>query len=84
MQEDTQFPQAALEKVLASPEFVNSERIARLLTFLVERARDSGSKRMKEIEIGHTVFDRPVGYDPKSDSIVRVEATRLRKKLAQY
>lgn len=84
MQEDTQFSQAALEKVLASPEFVNSERMARLLTFLVDRARASGSKRMKEIEIGHTVFDRPVDYDPKSDSIVRVEATRLRKKLAQY
>ncbi len=84
MQQDTQFVAANLEKILESPEFVNSERMARFLTFLVERARDPASLRMKEIEIGHLVFGRPLGYDPKGDSIVRVEATRLRKKLASY
>ncbi len=84
MQQDTKFAPASLEKILASPEFVNSDRMARFLAFLVDRAREPEPRRMKEIEIGHVVFDRPVGYDPKGDSIVRVEATRLRKKLASY
>src|SRR5579863_1524570 len=84
MQQDTRFAPASLEKILASPEFVNSERMSRFLAFLVDRAQQPEPRRMKEIEIGHAVFDRPVGYDPKNDSIVRVEATRLRKKLASY
>jgi Tol biopolymer transport system component len=84
MQQDTRFAPARLEKILSSPEFVNSERMARFLAFLAARAQEPEPRRTKEIEIGHAVFDRPVGYDPKADSIVRVEATRLRKKLASY
>src|ERR1700691_4103795 len=84
MQQDTQFAPANLEKILSSPEFVNSERMARFLAFLVACAQGPESRRVKEIEIGNAVFGRPLGYDPKTDSIVRVEATRLRKKLASY
>lgn len=84
MQGDTGIPQEDLEKVLASQEFARSERMARFLRFLVEHSRDPSNSRLKETEVGSRVFDRPVGYDPKIDSIVRVEATRLRKKLAAY
>ena len=51
---------------------------------LVERANHRRAELLKETEIGVLVFDRQVGYDPKVDSIVRTEATRLRRKLSEY
>jgi Tol biopolymer transport system component len=79
-----QFGRDDLRRILASAEFARSERMARFLTYLFEHSQDPESRKLKETEVGTAVFDRAVGYDPKTDSIVRVEATRLRKKLAAY
>ena len=75
---------AALEQVLASPSFVNAGRLSRMLRFVVERALDGQGDQLKEYLLGVEVFDRPTDYDPRLDSIVRVEARRLRAKLAEY
>jgi len=40
--------------------------------------------QLKEYVLGRDVFDRGPAYDPRADSIVRVEARRLRKKLRSY
>ena len=50
----------------------------------VERTLDGETDQLKEFALGHDVFDRGAGYDPRTDSIVRVEARRLRKKLLAY
>ncbi|MCU1335582.1 MAG: repeat-containing protein [Bryobacterales bacterium] len=71
-----------VEKVLASPIFVRSERISRFLRFAVEHAL-AGSPT-KEYLVGVEVFDRAADYDPRVDPIVRVEARRLRAKLKTY
>ena len=34
--------------------------------------------------LGREVFDRGTDYDPRLDPIVRVEARRLRQRLAEY
>lgn len=73
-----------LEGVLASPEFARSERMCRFLRFVVERTLDGEVDFLKESVIGVQVFDRNIGYDPKTDAIVRVEARRLRGKLLEY
>jgi len=73
-----------LESVLRSPQFVRSQRMCRFLKLLAERANQGSPESLKETEIGVVVFDREVGYDPKVDSIVRTEANRLRRKLAEY
>src|SRR5690242_10912881 len=73
-----------VRNILASPQFVRSQRMCRFLLLLVERANQAGAEQLKETEIGVLVFDREVGYDPKIDSIVRTEATRLRRKLSEY
>ena len=39
---------------------------------------------MKETVLGMEVFDRPSSFDPRTDTIVRVEARRLRSKLKEY
>ncbi len=75
---------AALDHVLASQTFVNSGRLSRMLRFVVERTLDGQGDQLKEYLLGVEVFDRPPEYDPRLDSIVRVEARRLRAKLAEY
>jgi TolB-like protein len=75
---------AALDHVLASSSFANAGRLSRMLRFVVERTLDGQGDQLKEYVLGVEVFDRPSEYDPRLDSIVRVEARRLRAKLAEY
>ena len=73
-----------LDRICASREFAQSERMRRFLRFSVERALAGDRDSLKEYTIGMEVFDRPSDYDPRVDSIVRVEARRLRRKLKSY
>jgi len=73
---------AELDRVLRSPEFRGSERRARLLKYLVEKA--IAGEPVKEYAIGVDVFEKPADYDPRIDPAVRVEMGRVRAKLADY
>jgi serine/threonine-protein kinase len=73
-----------LNALLASPQFAQSRRMQRFLDFVVRRALEGGASGIKEYTIGVEVFDRPADFDPRIDSIVRVEARRLRRKLREY
>ena len=75
---------SSLQKILNSPSFIQSPRICRFLRFIVETRLAGDLDQLKESVIGIAVFDRPAGYDPKLDAIVRVEARRLRGKLLEY
>jgi adenylate cyclase len=75
---------AHLERVLDSPQFHNSWRRARFLRAVVERSLEGRAEDLKESVVGVMVFDRPPDYDPKIDSIVRVQARQLRGKLREY
>jgi serine/threonine-protein kinase len=76
--------QTELHRILASPEFRSSERLRRFLRFAVERTLAGEAAQLKEYLVGREVFDRGSSYDPRTDSIVRVEAQRLRRKLREY
>ncbi len=58
--------------------------LRRLLRFLVERTLEGRSHEVKEYAVGVDVFDRGADFDPRTDTIVRAEARRLRAKLAEY
>lgn len=75
---------AQLERILVSEGFANAERLRRFLRFIVEGALEGRGDGLKEYAVGVEVFDRDASYDPRIDSIVRVEARRLRSKLAEY
>src|SRR5437868_3826458 len=75
---------AQLGRILSSAGFVNSERLCRFLKLAVDRALAAQTEQLKEYALGRDVFDRSASYDPRVDSIVRVEARRLRTKLKQY
>jgi len=75
---------AELREVLQSRSFARAPMMAHLLTYLCEKLFAGEARHIKEYSIGVEVFDRGASFDQDSDSIVRVEANRLRKRLAEY
>jgi hypothetical protein len=73
-----------LEKILTSPVFAPSHRLVRFLRFVVGQLLKNEADQLKEYLLGVAVFDRDESYDPRTDPIVRVEASRLRTKLREY
>jgi TolB-like protein len=73
-----------LERVLASPGFTRNERLARFLRFVVERSLEGRGDEIKESVLAVEVFGRSADHDPRQDSIVRTEASRLRTRLTEY
>ena len=69
-----------LERVLASPAFCKSEQCQKFLRYVVEHRGEP----IKERNIGVEVFHKPADYDTSEDPVVRVRATEVRKRLAQY
>ncbi len=75
---------AELNRILASPEFSKAKRAGRFLQFLVERTLEGRGETLKEYVIALEVFDRDQTFDPRIDSLVRVEAARLRARLNAF
>jgi TolB-like protein/tetratricopeptide (TPR) repeat protein len=73
-----------LEEVMRSRAFAGSKRSQDFLQLIVEHALEGETDSLKERMIGVEMFGRPVDYDTGSDSVVRVKATDVRKKLTQY
>jgi hypothetical protein len=81
---DPTVARAQVERILASKTFESSEVHKRLLHFLAEKSLNNEADRLKEYTIGLEAFGKPESYDPKQDSIVRLQVGRLRQKLAVY
>ena len=75
---------AELDRILASKGFATAGRISKLLRYVVDKTLTSETDQLKEYAVGIEVFERDDKYDPRLDSIVRVEAGRLRTKLEEY
>jgi Tol biopolymer transport system component len=74
----------ALESVISSDAFAGSKQCQDLLRLLVEHALSGDLDALCEQNIGIEMFARPAGYDTANDAVVRVRATEVRKRLAQY
>jgi adenylate cyclase len=75
---------SALSRLLASTQFANSPRARRFIQYVVERALAGEASSLKEYVLGVEVFDRSPSFDPRTDTIVRVEAIKLRERLRDY
>src|SRR5258708_7574401 len=73
-----------LSKITSSKVFGDSARLTRFLAYLVEETLAGRGPLLKEYKVGVDVFDRPESFDPRTDSVVRAQGTRLRGKLAEY
>jgi hypothetical protein len=58
--------------------------LSQLFRFAIEKSLAGKTHLLKEYTIGVDVFGRSENFDGRLDSIVRVEASRLRKKLTRY
>jgi len=73
-----------LEKLLQSGVLQGSESLKAFLRFVVLKDVENQGNQLKEYTIATEVFGRGNNYDPRSDSVVRVQAGRLRSKLHEY
>jgi hypothetical protein len=58
--------------------------LCHLLEYLASHSVDEQGSSVKEYQIATEVFGRPADFDPRLDSTVRVQTSRLRAKLAEY
>jgi adenylate cyclase len=75
---------AELSRVLESPKFEASKRNRRFLTYIVEETLAGRADRIKAYSIGTDVFGRNENFDAQLDTIVRIEARRLRTSLDHF
>jgi hypothetical protein len=73
-----------LKRMVASPYFSHSKRLPDFLRFVVEHTLAGDVEKIKERTLGIEIFGRDPDYDTSSDPIVRVTASELRKRMAQY
>src|SRR5271167_5122014 len=75
---------AAVEKLAQSQTLHGSESLYKLLRYLAKHAVDHPGTPIKEFQIATELFGRQPDFDPQLDSMVRVQAGRLRSKLGEY
>jgi len=73
-----------VERLASSQTLHGSESLCKLLRYLAKHALDHPGTPLKEYQIATEVFGRQEDFDPQLDSMVRVQAGRLRSKLAEY
>ncbi len=76
--------QTELDRIVSSTAFSGSERHRQFLRFVVEQALKGATDKLNEFVLGFEVFNKNESFDPRIDSIVRVEARRLRERLRKY
>jgi hypothetical protein len=75
---------SCLEQILISSEFRSSHRCQDFLSHVVNHALSGDFNEIKERILGIRVFGREANYDTNYDSIVRVTASGVRKRLLRY
>lgn len=75
---------AELEAVFASGTFSRAPGLAQMLNYVCTKYFEGQSDQVKEYNIAVEALGRSADFDQKRDSIVRVEAHRLRKRLSEY
>jgi hypothetical protein len=76
--------QEQVERLLRNSHFNQSRRFPSFLRFVLEQTLLGQTDLLKERTLGIEIFGREADYDTASDPIVRVTATEIRKRIAQY
>lgn len=73
-----------LNEILASKSFAASPRCQQFLSFVVKETLEGRSDSIKERTIAMEVFGKDHHFEPGEDSLVRVKAREVRKRLAEF
>jgi len=76
--------QEELESVLRSKVLTRSPSVLKIAEYIVRKYLEGEAGSLKEYNIAVEALGKPAEFDPKRDSIVRVEAHRLRKKITEF
>lgn len=80
-------PERALEhlqEILQSPAFSSSRRCQDFLRYIVFEATHGRAETIKERNIALEVFGKGADFEPGEDSLVRVKAREVRKRLSEF
>ena len=75
---------AEVDDILSSEVFGRTNNPVRLLTFVCDKYFEGAVDEIKEYSIAWHALGRPESFDPQVDTIVRVTAHALRKRLEDY
>src|ERR1044072_3100172 len=81
---ETEAIREQVERICQSPLLARSGRLQRLLRYLSEETIQGRAAEIKEYRVALDVYERPESYDSTVDSLVRVEVSKLRSRLAKY
>jgi hypothetical protein len=73
-----------VDLILRSGVFERAPRLEKFFRYICDLHFDGRADEIKEYSIALEALGRSADFDPKKDSIVRVEALRLRKRLEDY
>ncbi|HME37295.1 MAG TPA: helix-turn-helix domain-containing protein [Candidatus Sulfotelmatobacter sp.] len=73
-----------IDHIIKSHSLRGSESLCKLLQYLAKQSLYHPEAPLKEYQIATEVYGRPADFDPQTDSTIRVQAGRLRLKLADY
>ncbi|MGA7931568.1 MAG: hypothetical protein WCA20_36925 [Candidatus Sulfotelmatobacter sp.] len=73
-----------IDNIIKSHSLRGSESLCKLLQYLAKQSLNQPQAPLKEYQIATEVYGRPADFDPHTDSTIRVQAGRLRLKLADY
>lgn len=73
-----------LEAICKSPFFVSSKRCQEFLRYIVIETTQGRGDQIKERNIAHEVFGKGGSFEPGENSLVRVKAGEVRKRLSDY
>lgn len=81
---DSSSIRSELQAILASDAFKGGKRAQEFLELVVEHALAGRFDSLRERMLGVEMFGRSVDYDTANDAVVRVKASEVRRRLAQY
>jgi TolB-like protein len=71
-------------RLLSTPQFTSASRRGQLLGYLVDHTLVGDADKITEYAVGLEVFNKPTSFDPRIESLVRTEFSRLRQRLKDY
>ena len=73
-----------VDRILSSSGFAHSPRMTAFLGYVVNETIAGRGDHLKEYRIALDVFRREQDFDPQTNPIVRVQASKLRRALTLY
>jgi hypothetical protein len=74
----------AVNRLLSAGTFGRSPNLEKIIRYLCEQYFAGRAQGLKEYHVATEALGRGTDFDPKTDSIVRVEMHRLRRRLRQF